>query len=153
MKKNRLVRFTKHLIDFMFFTGKKKKIVVVIGVPFIFRFAERFIHFMEEYYYPFVGLFMIAGGFALAILWELRNMFKTVISGNPFVRENVKSLQRMGVYAFIIAALMAVRLVFIITAAALVIVAVFLIAGLFSMVLSQVFDQAVTYKQENDLTI
>lgn len=149
MKKDRLVRFTKYLIDFMFFTG----IVVVIGVPFIFRFAEKYINFMEEYYIPFCILFMIAGGFALAILWELRNMFKTVIRENPFVRENVRSLKRMGIYAFFIAVLMAVRLIFIITAAALVLVAVFVIAGLFSMVLSQVFDQAVTYKQENDLTI
>lgn len=32
-------------------------------------------------------------------------------------------------------------------------VLVFVIAGLFSRVLAQVFDRAVTYKQENDLTI
>ena len=32
-------------------------------------------------------------------------------------------------------------------------VLVFLIAGLFSRVLADVFDQAVTYKLENDLTI
>nr|WP_302629354.1 DUF2975 domain-containing protein [uncultured Eubacterium sp.] len=30
---------------------------------------------------------------------------------------------------------------------------VFIIAGLFSRVLAQVFDKAVTYKLENDLTI
>jgi hypothetical protein len=41
----------------------------------------------------------------------------------------------------------------VITPAAMVLVAVFTIAGLFSLVLSQVFDQAVTYKLENDLTI
>jgi hypothetical protein len=49
--------------------------------------------------------------------------------------------------------MMLTRLLFVITPAALVLVAVFAIAGLFSLVLSQVFDQAVTYKQENDLTI
>ena len=33
------------------------------------------------------------------------------------------------------------------------VILVFVIAGLFSKVLSQVFEKAVTYKQENDLTI
>lgn len=149
MNKNWLVCFTKYLTDFMFFTG----IVVVAGVPYIFKLAERYINFMEEFYYPFIILFMIAGGFALAILWELRNMLKTVLKENPFVRGNVKSLKRMGCFAFIISLLMAFRLIFIITGAALVLVLVFIVAGIFSLVLAQVFDQAVTYKQENDLTI
>ena len=35
----------------------------------------------------------------------------------------------------------------------LAIVCVFLLAGLFSLVLAQVFDRAVSYKQDNDLTI
>jgi hypothetical protein len=96
---------------------------------------------------------MIAGVLALVILWELRNMFKTVMKEEPFVRENVGSLKRMGVSAFAISGMMVTRLFFIITPAALVLVAVFAIAGLFSLVLSQIFDQAVTYKQENDLTI
>jgi hypothetical protein len=96
---------------------------------------------------------MIAGVFALVILWELRQMFRTVILEDPFVKGNVISLKRMGICAFIISASMAARLFFVITPAAMVLVAVFLIAGLFSLVLSYVFDQAVTYKQENDLTI
>jgi len=149
MKKNTLIWLTKYLIDFMFFTG----IVVVLGVPLIFWQAGKHFHIFDKYYYPFCILFMIAGAFALAILWELRSMFKTVIKQDSFVRANVLSLKRMGVYAFIIAGIMAIRLIIVITPAALVLVAVFLIAGLFSLVLSQVFDQAVTYKQENDLTI
>jgi hypothetical protein len=96
---------------------------------------------------------MIAGVFALIILWELRRMFHTVIKENPFVKENVTSLKRMGLCSFIITVIMAVRLFFVVTPAALVLVTVFVVAGLFSLVLSQVFDQAVTYKLENDLTI
>ena len=37
--------------------------------------------------------------------------------------------------------------------AVMVIILVFVIAGLFSLVLSRVFDQAISYKLENDLTI
>jgi len=148
MSRSSLVRFTKILLDFMFYTG----IIVCATVPFTFQKVGEFYSVFDKYYTPFCIIFMIAGVFALVILWELRNIFKSIIS-DPFVKENVKSLKRMGQCAFIIAATMLARLFFVITPAALVLVAVFSIAGLFSLVLSQVFDQAVTYKQENDLTI
>jgi hypothetical protein len=149
MNSNRLVRFTKFLLDFMFYTG----IIVCITVPFSFKFAGKHYSVFQDYYLPFCIIFMIAGVFALLILWELRRMFGTVLTGDPFVKGNVTSLKRMGACAFLISATMAARLIFVITPAAMVLVAVFLIAGLFSLVLALVFDQAVTYKQENDLTI
>lgn len=149
MKVNPLVRFTKYLIDFMFLSG----IFICAGVPFIFKEAGKFMPIFKDNYIPFCIIFMIAGAFALIILWNLRKIFQTVINEDPFVRENVEALKRMGVCAFIIALIMLIRLFFVITPAALVIILVFLVAGLFSLVLSQVFDQAVTYKQENDLTI
>lgn len=149
MKKNPFVQFTKYLIDFMFLSG----IIVCVGVPFIFKEAGKYIPIFKENYLPFCIIFMIAGVFALIILWNLRKMLHTVIREDPFVKENVVSLKRMGICAFIIAFIMTLRLIFVITPAALVIILVFLVAGLFSLVLSQVFDQAVTYKQENDLTI
>ncbi len=149
MSRNPLVRLTKLILDFMFFTG----IIVCITVPLSFRFVGRYYSVFDQFYLPFCIIFMIAGVLALVILWELRSMFKTVLKEEPFVRENVRSLKRMGISAFLIAATMLTRLFLVITPAALVLVAVFSIAGLFSLVLSQVFDQAVTYKQENDLTI
>ena len=149
MSRSPLVRVTKILLDLMFYVG----IVVCATVPLSFRVAGRYFKIFTEYYIPFCIIFMIAGVFALVIVWELRTIFKTVMKEDPFVRENVRSLKRMGSSSFCIAFIMLTRLLFVITPAALVLVAVFAIAGLFSLVLSQVFDQAVTYKQENDLTI
>lgn len=149
MKRNPLVRFTKLLLDFMFFSG----LVVWITVPLIFKQAGKYFSIFKKYYLPYCIIFMIAGVFALVILWELRNMFKTVIKADPFIIENVVSLKRMGICSLFISAIMAVRLFFVVTPAAMVLSLVFLIAGLFSFVLSQVFNQAVIYKQENDLTI
>ncbi len=149
MSKNPLVRFTKILLDFMFFTG----IGVCITVPVSFHYVGNYLSFIKKFYLPFCIIYMLAGFFAILILWELRNLFRTVIQENPFINKNVKSLRWMGIYSFAISALMLIRQIFIITPAGLVLVAVFLIAGLFSLVLSQVFDQAVTYKLENDLTI
>ncbi len=149
MSKSPLVRVTKLILDFMFYTG----VVICATVPLLFKQAGKYFSIFREFYVPFSIIFFIAGVFALVIVWELRTIFKTVIREDPFVRENVRSLKRMGVSSFCIAVMMLARLLFVITPAALVLVAVFAIAGLFSFVLSQVFDQAVTYKQENDLTI
>ena len=149
MKRSTLILFTKGLLDFMFFSG----LLICLSVPFLFKLAGRYYSIFERYYIPFSIIFMLAGAFALAILRELRLMFRTVINENPFVKGNVISLKRMGYYAFIIALFMVAKLLFVVTPATLVLVLVFIIAGLFSIVLSQVFDQAVTYKQENDLTI
>lgn len=149
MSKSLLVRITKILLDFMFYVG----IVICATVPLSFKLAGKYYKIFEEFYLPFSIIFFIAGIFALIIVWELRTIFKTVIKEDPFVRENVRSLKRMGISSFCIALMMLTRLLFVITPAALVLVAVFAIAGLFSLVLSQVFDQAVTFKQENDLTI
>ncbi|ROR27374.1 DUF2975 family protein [Mobilisporobacter senegalensis] len=149
MKLNPLVRFTKLLLDFMFISG----IVICVGVPFIFKKAGMYISIFEDYYLPYCIVFMIAGVFALIILENLRKMFKSVINEDPFIKENVISLKRMGICSFMIAIILVVRVFFVVTAAALVLVLVFIIAGLFSLVLSLVFEKAVTYKQDNDLTI
>ena len=63
------------------------------------------------------------------------------------------SLDKMGTYSFLIALITCCRLILYITPAVLIVILVFVIAGLFSKVLSQVFDKAVAYKLENDLTI
>ena len=138
-----VARFTKALLDILFYAG----IAVTVSLPWTMRWAARF--------YPSLhtALFLLAGVCAVLILFELRRMLKTVVSGDCFVRQNVSSLCRMAYYAFAIAALMAVRLIVLFTPGMLAIVCVFLLAGLFSLVLAQVFDRAVSYKQDNDLTI
>ncbi|MBO4913129.1 MAG: DUF2975 domain-containing protein, partial [Butyrivibrio sp.] len=93
------------------------------------------------------------GAAALLILYELRKMMKTVTDDDCFVDANVKSLYRMGTYAFIITAIKLLRCFVYFTPGAVIIAGVFLFAGLFSKVLARVFDRAVRYKQENDLTI
>ncbi len=149
MSKNPLVRITKYLLDFMFYSG----IVVCVTVPFTFQVVGNIYTIFKKYYIPFCLIFMVAGVFAILILRELRKMFHSIMAENPFVIENVNSLKRMGICSFVISFCMILRLLFVITPAELILIAVFLIAGMFSMVLSLVFDRAVSYKEENDLTI
>ena len=98
-------------------------------------------------------LFFISGMLAVFIIKELRKMFQTVMNGNCFIEENVKCLKKMAKYSLGISIVTSIRLWIIITPATLIIILVFFIAGLFSQVLSKVFEQAVQYKIENDLTI
>ena len=104
-------------------------------------------------YVPLILLFFFSGTFAILIIYELRKIFRTVLNDDCFILENVTSLRRMGTYSLVIALITAGRLFLYITPAVLIVILVFVIAGLFSKVLSQVFDKAVAYKLENDLTI
>lgn len=147
--KDKLTLYTKYLLDFMFYSG----IVVTLTLPLSIRFYGRFNSYFEQFWVPLVIMFGIAGVFAILIIYELRKMFQSVLEDDCFIRENVVSLRRMGTYSFCIAAVTACRIVLYLTPAVMVVILVFIIAGLFSKVLAQVFDKAVAYKLENDLTI
>ena len=87
------------------------------------------------------------------LLWELRKIFETVLEENCFVQANVISLRRMGNWSFFIALMAVVRSIVYLTVAMGVVILVFVVAGLFSKVLSLVFEQAVAYKEDTDLTV
>lgn len=147
--KDKLTVMTRLLLDFMFYAG----IAVTATLPISIRFYGRFNSYFANNWLPLVLLFFLSGIFAILTLYELRKIFRSVIDDDCFIRENVVSLRRMGTYSFIIALITAGRLFLYVTPAVLIVILVFVIAGLFSKVLSRVFDKAVTYKLENDLTI
>ena len=144
-----VARFTKILLDIMFYCG----IAATVSLPWSFRWAAKYYPSLLKHYGFHVVLFMISAVGAVLIIFELRRMFRTVLSGDCFVEANVKSLRNMGWLGIGIAVVTAMRLFILLTPATLIIIVVFFVAGLFSFVLSQVFDRAVRYKEENDLTI
>lgn len=147
--KDRLTLFTKYLLDFMYYAG----IFVTVTLPFSIRFYGKYNSYFKDNFYSLLVVLFLSGVFAVLIIRELRKMFRSVLNDDCFIRENVKSLEQMSIYSFFIAVIMACRLFIYITPSVLIIILVFVIAGLFSKVLAQVFDKAVTYKLENDLTI
>lgn len=149
MKKDKLTVFTKGILDFMFYAG----ILTTVLVPVIIKFYGRYNTYFGENFPELSLIFILSGIFAVLIIYELRKMFQTVLADNCFIMENVASLNKMGTYSFFIAVITACRLFLYLTPAVLVVILVFVIAGLFSKVLSHVFEKAVTYKLENDLTI
>lgn len=147
--KRNLTMGTKYLLDVMFFSG----ILVTITLPVSIKVIGTCFPHLIEHYEESVVIYFVLGVAAVVLLRELRKIFKTVLDNNCFVQENVISLRKMGNWSFFIALMSVVRSIVYVTIAMAVVVFVFIIAGLFSKVLACVFEEAVRYKQENDLTI
>lgn len=150
MKYERIKKLTKLILDIMFFTG----IIVLITLPIWLRFAgTHYSKDIENHYLAMLIVFAVSGLNGLLIVNELRKMMKTVLEANCFVEDNVKSLRRMARYSLVISIFFFIKVLLVPTPATLIIILVFFIAALFSVVLSCVFQEAVNYKDENDLTI
>ncbi len=149
MKKEMLIKGTKYIVDFMFWGG----VAVTTTLPFSLKFLGEYVPQLAENYREAVVIYFVLGIAAVKIIWELRKMFKTVLEKNCFVQENVTSLQKMGKWSFFIVLMSLVRTFVYMTIAMGVVILVFIIAGLFSFVLSFVFEEAIGYKEENDFTI
>lgn len=145
----RTILFTKRLLDVMFLFG----ILMTASIPAAFSWVGRYIQAFRVHYAPLTILYMASGVLCLMIIRQLRRMFDTVLADDAFVDANTASLREMARYSFLISLLSVLRLFFSPTPATVFIIIVFFIAGLFSIVLSQVFAKAVQYKKENDLTI
>lgn len=148
-KKLPWIKGTKYLLDIMFYCG----IVVTASLPWSIRWIGEVLPGLIRHYEEAVIIYFVLGVSAEKLLLELRKIFKTVLAEDCFVRENVVSLQKMGNWSFFIALMAGVRSIVYMTIAMIVVIFVFLIAGLFSKVLSFVFEQAVAYKEETDWTI
>lgn len=150
MKYERIKKLTKLILDIMFFTG----IIVLLTLPIWLRFAgTHYSKDIEIHYLAMLIVFAVSGLNGLLIVNELRKMMKTVLEANCFVEDNVKSLRRMAKYSLVISIFFFIKVLLVPTPATLIIILVFFIAALFSVVLSCVFQEAVNYKDENDLTI
>lgn len=149
MKRETLNKLTKYLLDFMFYSG----IVVTAAMPLTVKILSAFSEKLHENYVAGVIIYFVLGIAAIVILRELRKMFQTVVNKDCFVHENVVSLDKMCKWSFFIVLMSIVRTIVYVTPAMLVVILVFTIAGLFSKVLSFVFEEAVGYKEENDFTI
>lgn len=147
--KRSLTIWTKYLLDFMFFGG----IAVTATLPFSIKKISERLPKIAEHYEEMVIIYFVLGIAALVLVRELRRMFRTVLNENCFVQENVTSLKKMGNWSFFIALMLLVRSIVYVTVSVATGILVFIIAGLFSKVLASVFEEAVQYKEENDLTV
>lgn len=86
------------------------------------------------------------------IAFTLFCMMRT-LERDPFVQRNVDALRHMGLMALAVAVLGLSTMLLHPVPLAVIAALPVAMCGLFSLVLSRVFAQAVAYKQENDLTV
>jgi len=148
--KNGLSGYVNIFLNLVFFGG----IGIYISLPFSLNWYLDYLNVSADgVYYFLLGFLYVTGLFCLAIVYELKKIFKTLNRMNPFMMDNVKSLKNMAICAFLISASYIVKIFVFNTFLTMIIAMIFIIAGLFSLILSEVFMQAVKFKEENDLTI
>ena len=104
--------------------------------------------------YNFMLAFIIFCGIAaLIILWQARHLLSNISKDNPFTKSNSVCLMRAAYGGLLIALAFTVKMFVSPSALTLLCLAVFLLFGLFMIVLSELFKQAAQIKEENELTI
>ena len=89
MREEKIIKFTKIILDIMYFSG----MIVVVTLPFTLKLAgEYYSVAIAQNYYKMLVVFAASSIFGIFILGQLRKMMKTVICDDCFVWQNVKSL-------------------------------------------------------------
>jgi hypothetical protein len=140
----------KWILDFIFLGG----LGIYVALPLALKWYMNTIYRTStENYYFLLGFLYITGIVCLGLVNEMRKIFKTLNRKNPFMVDNVKSLNRVGGACLVIAAAYIFKVFFFNSVLTAIIAMVFIIAGLFAIVLAEVFQQAIAVKEENDLTV
>lgn len=146
----RFIKITKYVLDIMYFGG----FVVLITLPATIKFLGKYYSsVITKNFTLMLFVFGISGILGILIIGQLRRMMRTVIEDSCFVYGNVESLHKMAMMSIGIVIMFIFKLFFVPTPATGIIILVFFIAALFSQVLADVFEKAVNYKEENELTI
>lgn len=149
-------RFLHRMVLALLFAALFATLACLVTLPF---FVRTWLGVLGDTYSPspdyqvFMTMFVISVGLCASyILFELIRVFRT-LEREPFDMRNVRSLKRIGICGVGVAMLFAVKAVFFITPLTVICAFVLFICGLFAVVLSHVFADAVMYKQDHDLTI
>lgn len=127
-------------------------IIIIIFLPFLLKqYSENINHI--ELYFPTIILLYVSGIPALFLINIFIKMFETLKENNPFTRNNVKYLKQSSICSIIIAIEYIVGIFITKSIFATVIIGVFIIASLGLYILSKLLEQAIQYKEENELTI
>jgi hypothetical protein len=139
----------KLFLDMVFIGG----ILIILSLPLSLKWAFRTYIFQGENFTFALFLLYITGIMCLVILYEMKRIFKALNQKNPFIMGNVKSLRVISIMCYAISVCFIVKIIFYNSFLTIIITMMFIIAGLFCTILSEVFRQAVIVKEENDLTI
>lgn len=141
---------SKITVDILFYLS----ILCTASTPFVGENIFNFIGYgVESYKIPFVITIFLSGLCCVYILYNLKQLYRSLLVGNPFVDKNVGYLRKMAVACMCVSIIYLLKCFIVFTIATVVIAVVFIIGCLFCLTLKDLFKQAINYKTENELTI
>ncbi len=141
------------------------------GVLLFFYISYRiyisdFIHIYKLHSLYLYAFFVIGGSALGHLIYRFIKITDSLIANEPFTKDNVKSLKWISIDCFIVSCCYVLNFlinpmygkveILMIDGKGIhtdVEYLIFLFAGCFILILSKVFEQAVAYKEENDLTV
>jgi len=129
--------------------------VSLLLLPFITEYYMKIVYYNEssKIYYFILFCLYLSGSLSVVILIQLKRIFNSLKLLDPFVSSNVSSLSIISKCCFFISLIYIPKLFILNSLMTVAIIFVFVIASIFTLILSEVFNQAVIYKKENDYTI
>ncbi|MCL2383273.1 MAG: DUF2975 domain-containing protein [Oscillospiraceae bacterium] len=148
--KGSISNFVEILLKIAFVVG----IIVFILLPWILgQYLEHITNQSNEFYWAILIILYITGLPMLIIVYQFIKMFNTLKKATPFIMENVTYLRRASICSGIISLVYLVGVFVFQSVFILVIIGIFLVAWLGLYILSELFKQAIDFKEENELVI
>lgn len=148
--KRSISNYIKIILQLIFIFG----IIVVAFLPVIVKYYIQILRLdLLEFYFPCLILLYVSGLPMLVIVKQFIYLFNTLSINTPFIKENVTHLKIASTCSAIIALEYFIGIYVFQSIFTFIIVGIFLIAWIGLYILSELFQQAVEFKEENDLTI
>ncbi len=132
------------------------RLFLIGGVIALFFIYKTFEFYNMPHLNIYTAFFTYIGICCLYIVFEVTKVFTSISNGDPFVTSNEVALKKIAVTCEVIALSLFIKTTLDYTVfftSSIIIMLVFLIAGLCAYVFSQLFKQSVFLKEENDMTI
>lgn len=149
-EKKGLPAIFKLILQLMFIGG----IIIFITLPFCLKWYLEFSEsYSSGYFYKSLVILYLSGILALIVLFQSIKLLKNVDKESPFISENLKILNIIGICSLLIAVIYVFAIFVIKSVFTIILFMTFTILGFMSIILSGIFKKAIEYKEENDLTI
>lgn len=105
------------------------------------------------WYEKYLVVLLFSGLLAELILWQARGIMHNVNVGRSFTRDTVRRLRVIGLLCLVLSVFYFVAVFFVTKFFMVIVFVAFSVIGLILFVFAELFRQATTYKEENEMTI
>lgn len=147
--KNSISNYIKICLQLVFIGGT----LILITFPFLLNYYLQLFNLPTDIYPPTLTLLYVSGIPALIIIYQFIKLFESLKDANPFVTNNSNYLKTSSFCSLIIAIEYFISIFIFKSVFTIIIMMIFIIAWIGLYILSELFKQAINYKEENDLTI